>query len=139
MIETGPCRYGIMSFFKNDTIVSRSLKEYGEWAQAEIEFLVGLVGSRDTVLDIGAFIGTHTLAFAKQVSGGGKVYAFEPQSVFFEVLKKNVEQNALTNVRLFNVALSDDVRQAEIHQIDVQDSCNFAGTSLSAASSTASD
>ena len=98
-IETRPCRYGLTSFFRNDTIVSRSLKEYGEWAQAEIDFLLALVGSRDTVLDIGAFIGTHTLAFAKRVHGGGEVYAFEPQPVFFEVLKKNVDQNGMANVK----------------------------------------
>jgi hypothetical protein len=60
-IETRPCRYGLISFFKNDTVISRSLRDYGEWAQAEIEFLLALIGSRDTVLDIGAFIGTHTL------------------------------------------------------------------------------
>jgi len=63
-IETMACRYGMMSFFKTDNTISRSLKEYGEWAQAEIDFLLYFIGSRDTVLDIGAFIGTHVLAFA---------------------------------------------------------------------------
>src|SRR5262245_57768187 len=92
-IETQPCRYGVLSFFKNDTIISRSLKEYGEWAQAEIEVLLDFMGSGDIVLDIGAFIGTHTLAFAARVSDRGNVYAFEPQPVFFEVLKKNIGQN----------------------------------------------
>jgi FkbM family methyltransferase len=137
-IETRPCRYGPVSFFKNDTMISRSLKEYGEWAQAEIEFLLDLIDPSDTVLDIGAFIGTHTLAFAKHVIGGGKVYVFEAQPAFFEVLKKNVEQNALRNVRLFDVALSDDVKQVEIDETDVRNARNFGATSIFEARSTTS-
>jgi len=120
----------MMSFFKNDTIVSRSLLEYGEWAQTEVDILLGLIGPGDTVLDIGAFIGTHTLAFAKRVGDGGEVYAVEPHPLFFEVLKRNIGQNVLTNVRLLNVALSDDVRQAQIQEIDVREASNFAGTSV---------
>ncbi len=127
-IETRPCRYGLLSFFKNDTIVSRSLLEYGEWAQGEVEFLLGLIAPGDAVLDVGAFIGTHTLAFAKRVGSGGEVYAFEPHPLFFEVLKKNIGQNVLTNVKLLNVGLSDEVHQAHIHGIDVRASSNFAGT-----------
>src|SRR5919109_4354498 len=138
-VETRACRYGLMSFFKNDTIVSRSLREYGEWAQAEIEFLLALVGSRDTVLDIGAFIGTHTLAFARRLNGGGEVYAFEPQRVFFEVLKKNVIQNGLANVKLFNVAVSEEVSRAEISGLDVRSAGNFAGASICDAVCTTSD
>ena len=130
VIETKSCRYGLMSFFKNDTIISRSLKEYGEWAQAEIEFLLALVSSRDTVLDIGAFIGTHTLAFAKRVSGGGEVYAFEPQPFFFEVLKKNVSQNGMANVKLFNIAVSEEFSRAEICELDVRGAGDFAETSI---------
>jgi O-antigen biosynthesis protein len=129
-VETSACRYGLMSFFKNDTIVSRSLREYGEWAQAEIEFLLALVGSRDIVLDIGAFIGTHTLAFARRLNGGGEVYAFEPQPVFFEVLKKNVVQNGIANVKLFNAAVSEEVSQANVSELDVRNAGNFAGTSI---------
>src|SRR5262249_40407437 len=111
----------------------------GEWAQAEIEFLLDFMGSGDVVLDVGAFIGTHTLAFADRVSPRGNIYAFEPQPVFFEVLKKNIGQNVLSNVRLFNVALSEEVGQKVVYEIDVQDSQNFAGTSLQEFSSAPHD
>lgn len=131
-IETKPCRYGMMSFFKNDTIVSLSLKEYGEWAQLEIDFLLDLIASGDTVLDIGAFLGTHTLAFARHVGTSGKIYAFEPHPVFFNVLKKNVEQNTFNNVMLFNAAVSNRVVLTDtMDEIDVNDICNFGESSLS--------
>src|SRR5262249_54186584 len=105
-------------------------RDYGEWAQFEIEFLLALVGSRDIVLDVGAFIGTHTLAFAKRVNGGGEVYAFEPQPLFFEVLKRNVAQNGMANVKLFNVVVSEEASRAQLSELDIRDAANFAGTSI---------
>jgi len=137
-IETRPCRYGLVSFFKNDTNISRLLREYGEWAQAEIEFLRHLIGPSDTVLDVGGFIGTHTLAFAQKLSEGGKVYAFEPQPTFFEVLRRNIEQNGLVNVTALNIALSDQPGQLEISDFDVCNAGNFGGTALLQSSPAAS-
>ena len=119
-----------MSFFDKDTTVSRSLLEYGEWAQAEIDFLTGLLKQGDSAVDVGAFIGTHSLAFARRVTENGRVYSFEPQPLFFEVLKKNIEQNALTNVHLFEAALSDRVASAAIQRQDIDDASNFAGAAL---------
>ena len=130
LIQTKPCRYGKMSFFKNDNTVSRSLCEYGEWAQAEIDFLNCLIDEGCTVLDVGAFIGTHAIAFARRVGANGCVYAFEPQPAFFELLKRNVEQNSLTNVHLFNVAVSAVTGRFGIPDADVSEAGNFGGTGL---------
>jgi FkbM family methyltransferase len=130
LIQTALCRYGMMSFFKNDDIISRSLVEYGEWAQREIAFLESLMITGDTVLDVGAFIGTHTLAFARKVGSSGRVYAFEPQPAYFEALKKNVDQNALANVRVLNLAVSDNVGRLEIPEIDTAHRGNFGGTGI---------
>ena len=130
LIQTEPCRYGVMSFFRNDNTVSRSLREYGEWAQAEIDLLACLIDPGDTVLDIGAFVGTHTLAFARKVGNPGTVYAFEPQPVFFEVLKKNISQNGLTNVRLYDVAVSEKRGLMELVAKDASEPGNFGGTGI---------
>ena len=126
-VQTELCRYGVMSFFKNDNTISRSLGKYGEWAQGEIDFLESLISTGDTVLDIGAFIGTHTLAFAHRTGSRGTVYAFEPHPIYFGVLKKNVEQNALTNVRLLNLAVSDNVGHLELPELNAEHSGNFGG------------
>src|SRR5260370_33449794 len=139
VVETKPCRYGMMSFFKNDNTVYLSLREYGEWAKVDIEFLRCLIVPKSTVLDIGAFIGTHTLAFAEKVGEGGKVYAFEPQPLFFQVLKKNIEQNALTNVSALNVALSDKIGRVNILETDAQQAGNFAGTGILQSRSSGTD
>ena len=108
LLETKPCRYGVITYFKSDQVIGRSLREYGEWAQYEIDFLLNFIREGDTVVDVGSFIGTHTLAFAKYVGKSGFVYAFEPNPLAYKVLEMNIQQNNLTNVRLFNIALSDE-------------------------------
>lgn len=61
----------------------------------------------DTVIDIGAHIGYHTLSLAKLVGEKGKVYAFEPCPNNFNLLKKNIEVNGYTNVELIQKAVSN--------------------------------
>lgn len=45
------------------------------------------------VLDIGAFVGWHTLLAARQVGEHGKVYAFEPDPHNYELLNENLRLN----------------------------------------------
>lgn len=52
-----------------------------------------LVKPGDTVFDIGANIGAHTLGIAESVDKSGKVYAFEPADFAFAKLKRNLELN----------------------------------------------
>jgi FkbM family methyltransferase len=61
----------------------------------------------DIVLDIGAHIGYHTLAFAKLVGDKGIVYAFEPDPDNFGLLKKNIEMNDYNNIISEQAAISN--------------------------------
>ena len=128
--QTDFCRYGIMTFFKNDTIISRCLRKYGEWAQAEIDFLDLLIRPRATVVDVGAYIGTHTLAFARKAGDAGRVYSFEPHPFHFELLQLNVEQNGLSNVTLVNQGVSDAAKDLAMRATDADRTGNFASFSL---------
>jgi FkbM family methyltransferase len=55
-----------------------------------------------TFLDLGAHVGSYTVAVAKQ---GWRVTALEPAPDTFNYLKQNVFVNRLENVQLMNVAL----------------------------------
>lgn len=55
--------------------------------------LDGLVRPGDTIFDIGANIGAHTLPMARRVGIDGRVFAFEPSGFAFEKLKKNIFLN----------------------------------------------
>jgi FkbM family methyltransferase len=68
------------------------------------------------VIDAGANMGYLTLAFARQCSSG-MVYSFEPDSENFKTLTRNVELNALRNVKLFNTALGDSPRTATLYKL----------------------
>ena len=59
----------------------------------------------DTVIDIGAHIGRYTITSSKQVGAGGKVVAIEADPDNFEILKKNIALNKLTNVLPLNYAV----------------------------------
>ena len=119
-----------MSYLKNDIFLGRSLREYGEWAQGELNLLLPLIDVGNTVIDVGAFMGTHTIAFARHVGYKGQVCAFEPHPVAFGLLKLNVEQNDLSNVKLFNVALSDYTGTIISHKADLADTDSPGSFSL---------
>ncbi|MFY0628607.1 MAG: FkbM family methyltransferase [Reichenbachiella sp.] len=58
------------------------------------------------IIDCGANIGLSTFYF-KMLFPNCSIMAFEPNPYAFELLTKNVEQNKLKNVELFNYALSN--------------------------------
>jgi hypothetical protein len=51
----------------------------GDWETLQTEILQMFLKPGDVVLDVGAHIGSHAVAFARVVHPGGAVHAFEPQ------------------------------------------------------------
>lgn len=64
------------------------------------------------IFDCGANIGL-TIIYFKWLYPNSVIYAFEPDKITFELLKKNVEQNNFSNVHLFNSAISNKNGQVE--------------------------
>lgn len=65
----------------------------GAFERSTVATLEKLVEPGDTVFDIGANIGAHTLGLARSVGPAGRVYAFEPADFAVEKLKRNLELN----------------------------------------------
>jgi len=55
-------------------------------------------------LDVGSNIGYYAMLESNLVGKKGKVIAIEPSPINFSYLKKNIEQNNLSNVQLYNLA-----------------------------------
>jgi len=70
------------------------------------------VKAADHVIDVGANVGVYTIHLAGLVGKTGSVYSFEPMPLTFDILKYNVKKLRLSNVHIFNVALSDTERTA---------------------------
>lgn len=99
-------RYGTLLYPADDAILGPSLHHYGEWAQREIDLLLELLPPGATAVDVGAFVGTHTLAFARHAGGVCRVHAFEPDPRHFDLLTRNLDLNDLRNVKAYRVALA---------------------------------
>lgn len=87
----------------------------GQWEPDVVDYLRRAVRPGMTVLDIGANIGIYTLLCAKQVGARGMVHSFEPTPATFARLERNVALNRLANVRINQVALSDQEGVTEFH------------------------
>ena len=61
------------------------------------------------IIDVGGFIGDSALVFSDYTDK--KVYSFEPSKENFELMKKTIELNNLTNVVPVNCALGDKVSE----------------------------
>lgn len=93
---------------------SRTVFVTGRYEPNEFRLLARLLKPGMTFIDIGANMGLYTLFAASRVGETGRVVAIEPSTREMQILKDNVEQNALGNVRLYPVALSDRASEAEL-------------------------
>ena len=57
------------------------------------------------IIDCGGFIGMATLYF-KKIYPDAKITVFEPDPKIFQILKRNMERNHITNIELINSAVS---------------------------------
>ena len=94
------------AYHANDTVIGNQLSEYGEYQQKEINLIINLIRNDNqaapVVWDVGANIGVHTLAFAKNAK---QVIAFEANPQNFTVLKLNTQGKLAPNVKIINKAI----------------------------------
>ena len=70
----------------------------------------------DTVIDIGAHIGRYTITSSKQVGNTGKVLAIEADPDNFQLLKRNIALNKLTNVMPLNYAVFSERTKMKLYE-----------------------
>jgi FkbM family methyltransferase len=125
------CRHGLFMYSRNDAFVGRGLDLYGEWCDFEIQAMRPHVRPGDTVIDVGANIGTHTVAFANMVGPTGTVHAYEPQRRLFQMLSGNVALNALERVYCHQAAVGDAMGEIHLPPLPPPEmTFNFSAVSL---------
>lgn len=75
--------------------------------EPELEYVSHFLKEGDIVFEIGANIGLHALTEALVVGDNGKVFAFEPAPETFSLLQENIVLNGFTNIKAFNIGLSN--------------------------------
>jgi len=73
-----------------------------------LQKLQSYIKKNSVIFDIGANIGNHSIYWAIK-SNTKKVYSFEPVKDTFNILKKNIEINNITEkVKIYNIGLSNE-------------------------------
>ncbi len=80
----------------------------------ESELFLSCLAPGMTVLDVGANIGYYTVHAARAVGPGGRVHAFEPDPRTAQSLRANVRLNALENVTVHELAVSEGPGSREL-------------------------
>jgi len=97
-----------MKLIKGDNPITTSIMETGLWEEKTTEFIKKNLKPGQTFIDVGASVGYYTLLASKLVGSSGKVYAFEPAEETQQVLARNLAENKIQNVVVYNCALSDN-------------------------------
>lgn len=101
-----------------NTWIGAQIVYLGEYEDYIKDTFKKYISKNDTVLDIGANIGFHTLYFSELVGDTGKVIAFEPVPSTFNQLIKNISLNRYHNITPLNIALSNRNEDLFIHVND---------------------
>ncbi len=105
---------GITYEFDLRELIDSTIYYEGAWEPDTVAILRKLVKPGQTVLDIGANMGCHTLLMAQLVGETGHVIAFEPMSAAYAKLTRNIQLNRFSNIVAEKAGLSSSDGEAEI-------------------------
>ena len=99
------------------SFIDRQVFLFGEYERRSIALFLSLIdpSRRGVVLDVGANVGTHALAFSRAFQ---KVHSFEPNPALWGAFERNVTLNAIDNVRLHRVGLGDADAELPLYGIE---------------------
>jgi FkbM family methyltransferase len=98
----------------NVSVIDQNIKRSGVWEPITTELVKKLIKKNDVVIDVGANIGYYTTLFAKSTGNEGFVYAFEPTTIFHNLLVENISLNHFSNVTIIKKGLSNKKGNIEI-------------------------
>lgn len=86
-----------------------SVHGYNDWRLWAIA--IALAAPGDTIVEIGANIGTETIGFSDIVGDSGRVFTFEPLPSNLAALKSTLSLSHSTNVTVFPFAVGDECKK----------------------------
>lgn len=129
--------YGPIIINVNDSVIGKHISQNGYWATQDINLIKTLleaqIAKHGTVrmYDVGANIGTHSLALGKSLGDKISIRAFEAQRQVFNMLCGTIALNGLSNVFCHNNAVGAvDDEALEIALLDYNTPNNFGALEL---------
>lgn len=114
------CKHGVYNILKKDSYICKSLLEYGEWCELEIDLHKDIIKTNDIIIEVGSHIGSHTVPLSKIVIQG-HLYAFEPQLLLFNLLNNNIKENNICNTEIYLEAVSSKEETVKLNQVDYKE------------------
>lgn len=124
------CRYGLMLYNNSDIWIGKSIENYGEFSETEVELFRNTLQQGSVVADIGANIGCHSIAFSRIVGPTGFVFSYEPERHNFYTLCANIALNNIKNIHAFQRAMGSFSGKIAVPELDLERTVNFGGLSL---------
>ncbi len=118
-------KFGKIVININDEFIGKSFLYQNYWAEDEIvgisKVLELLLKTKEKIFfyDVGANIGTHSLALSNIFKNKIFIRAFEAQSNMFKMFQKTIEINKINNIKLYLNAVSD--KNDELIKIELPD------------------
>lgn len=117
---------GTFECFEGD-LMTEHLRSGGH-QRSDLAVVLSLIRPGDTVVDVGAHIGTFAVPMARAVGSEGKVIAFEPNPVVLPLLERNLARSGLAaRVEIAPVALGGS--EATLH-LELADEANTGSAKL---------
>lgn len=129
--------YGSIIINRFDQFIGRDISRDGYFGIDDINIIKLLLNSqidkfgKIAFYDVGANIGTHTLAIAKSYKEKVSIRAFEAQRQIYHMLCGTLAINGISNTKAYLNAVSDrDGEEIEINLPDYNEPNNFGGVEL---------
>jgi FkbM family methyltransferase len=117
--------WGKFLVLNTDTVIPTAILNERSWAPHDVEVFKQHITSGDTVIDVGANFGHHSIVFSKLVGPQGLVLSVEAQAIMFQLLCANCAINGAANVKPIRIAASDRAHQVTLYPIDYSGENNF--------------
>ena len=101
-------RTGNLVIHSEDSIIGRSIENYGEYCWPEIELIKSHIEPNDFMIDVGAGVGTHSVALGPHC---GKVLSIEADNKNHDLLVKNLAINMCKNITPNHMALGSEFKK----------------------------
>jgi len=123
-------RAGLLLTITSDTTVSENIRTLGHWAWDHIEIFKILTGSEGTFVDVGSYIGHHSVAMLNFLQGKGFVVSLEGHPQMAEICAFNMQMQNFDNWVVIESLISNDRLPYELPYEEFTESHNFGSLSL---------
>jgi tetratricopeptide (TPR) repeat protein len=107
MSAAAEMRHGIFQYLPHHDDAGRSLGWYGEWLEPQLKLLIHLIRLEQTVMEVDAGVGAHSIALARAVGPDGHLIVYESQPKQKSILIQNIQANRAMNVTIMQRSLTD--------------------------------